>query len=132
MIVKFYQNLWTSHLWLSVMIILYLWKFYVYILTLHVFMLNKLLTSIPVLFFLTKKKSFITVSIIFSLSVSKKKSSYCDCCIVARSLLSSKNFNVAHYLKSIKGVNTKFGILAHHDKVQLQGKLYFWSYAPFN
>ena len=27
-----------------------------------------------------------------------------------------------HYLKSIKGINTKLGILAHHDKMQLQDK----------
>ena len=25
---------------------------------------------------------------------------------------------VAHYSKSIKGINTKLGILAHHDKLQ--------------
>ena len=36
--------------------------------------------------------------------------------------LSFKNFNVAHYSKSIKGINTKLGILAHHDKMQLLGK----------
>ena len=35
---------------------------------------------------------------------------------------SCKNFNVAHYLKSIKGINTKLRILAHHDKMQLQDK----------
>ena len=33
-----------------------------------------------------------------------------------------KNFNVAHYSKSIKGINTKLGILAHHDKLKLQDK----------
>ena len=43
--------------------------------------------------------------------------------MIARSL-SSKNFNVAHYSKSIKGNDTKHGILALHDKVQLQGKGY--------
>ena len=45
--------------------------------------------------------------------------------VITRSLLllfSCKNFNVAHYSKSMKGINTKVGILAHHDKVQLQGK----------
>ena len=38
------------------------------------------------------------------------------------SLSSYKNLNAAHYSKSIKGINTKLGILAHHDKVQLQDK----------
>ena len=33
-----------------------------------------------------------------------------------------KNFNVAHYSKSFKGVDTKLGILAHHDKMQWQDK----------
>ena len=46
--------------------------------------------------------------------------------VIARSslllLLSCKNFNVAHYSKSIKGINTKLGIFAHHDKVQFQDK----------
>ena len=43
---------------------------------------------------------------------------------VVRLLLSvsCKNLNVAHYLKSVKGINTKLEILAHHDKVQLQDK----------
>ena len=45
-----------------------------------------------------------------------KKSSYCD------TLLSSKNFNVAHYSKNITAINTKLGILIHHGKMQLQGK----------
>ena len=44
--------------------------------------------------------------------------------VIARSTsllsLSCKNFNVAHYSKSIKGIITKLGILAHHDKMQLQ------------
>ena len=35
---------------------------------------------------------------------------------------SCKNFNVAHYSKCIKDINTKHGILAHHDKVQFQDK----------
>ena len=34
----------------------------------------------------------------------------------------AKTFNVVHYSKSIIGINTKLGILADHDKVQLQGK----------
>ena len=44
--------------------------------------------------------------------------------MIARSLFSvqCKNLNVAHYSKSIKDINTKLGILAHHDKVQLQDK----------
>ena len=47
--------------------------------------------------------------------------------VIARLLLlllaaAYKHFNVAHYSKSIKGIITKLGILAHHDKVQLQGK----------
>ena len=37
-------------------------------------------------------------------------------------LASCKNLNVAHYSKSIKGINTKLGILAHCDKMQLQDK----------
>ena len=43
--------------------------------------------------------------------------------VIARSLwlLSSKNFNVDHYSKSIKCINIKLGILAH-DKMQLQDK----------
>ena len=39
--------------------------------------------------------------------------------VIARLLLSYKNYNVAHYSKNIKGINTK---LAHHDKVHLQDK----------
>ena len=42
--------------------------------------------------------------------------------MIARSLSSFRNFNVAHYLKSVKGMNTKLGIFAHHNKMQLQGK----------
>ena len=46
--------------------------------------------------------------------------------VIARSssLLSSlcKNLNVAHHLKSIKGIDTKLGILAHYDKMKLQDK----------
>ena len=38
------------------------------------------------------------------------------------SSLSCKNFNVAHYSKNIKCIITKLGILAHHDKMQLQDK----------
>ena len=41
--------------------------------------------------------------------------------VIARSLSSlwCKNLNVADYLKSIIGINTK---LAHHDKMHLQDK----------
>ena len=46
------------------------------------------------------------------------------------SKLLCKNFNVAHYSKSIKDVNTKLGILAHHDKMQLQ--LYMASPGQYN
>ena len=44
--------------------------------------------------------------------------------VIARSLsFSCKNINLALYSKSIKGNNTKHGILAHHDhEVQLQDK----------
>ena len=35
-------------------------------------------------------------------------------------LLSCKHFNVAHYSKSGLGINIKLGILALHDKMQLQ------------
>ena len=41
------------------------------------------------------------------------------------SLLSSlacKIFNVVHYSKSVKGINTKLGMLAPHDKILLQDK----------
>ena len=38
------------------------------------------------------------------------------------SSVSCKNFNVAHYSKSLKGINTKHGILAHQDKMQLKDK----------
>ena len=46
--------------------------------------------------------------------------------ITRSSLLSSlfspcKNFNVAYYSKSIKGIDTKLGILAQHDKLQDKG-----------
>ena len=43
---------------------------------------------------------------------------------MARSLSSScKNFNnVVHYAKNVEDINTIFEILAHHDKVRLQGK----------
>ena len=32
------------------------------------------------------------------------------------------NVDIAHYSKCVKDINAKFGILAHHDKVQLQDK----------
>ena len=54
----------------------------------------------------------------FSLSVSKKKSSYrrrhyrrCRRCAQT---------NVAQYSKSMIGINAKLRILAHHDKVRLR------------
>ena len=49
----------------------------------------------------------------------KKMSNYCDRWIV---IVIVQNFNIAHYSKSIKGINSKLGILAHHDKIQLQDK----------
>ena len=44
--------------------------------------------------------------------------------VIARSLLLSgcKIFNVARYSKSRKGINSKPGILAYYDKMQLQDK----------
>ena len=47
--------------------------------------------------------------------------------VIVRSLMSfllslCKNFSEADYSKSIKGINTKLGILARHDKEQLQDK----------
>ena len=41
-------------------------------------------------------------------------------------LLNPSNWlqNVARYSKRIKGINTKLGILAHHDKMQLQDNGY--------
>ena len=39
----------------------------------------------------------------------------CHCSCLAKT-------NVAHYSKSVKGINTNFGILAHFDNVQLQDK----------
>ena len=45
--------------------------------------------------------------------------------VIVRSTSSSfscKNFNVTDCSKSIKVINTKLWILAHHDKVQLQDK----------
>ena len=58
--------------------------------------------------------------IIFSLSVSKKKSSYCE--VVAVPVV--QNFYVVHHSKCTKGINTELGILAHYDKLQLQDKEY--------
>ena len=39
-------------------------------------------------------------------------------------MVKAKNaqFNLGHYSKSIIGINTKLGIIAHHYKVQLQDK----------
>ena len=46
--------------------------------------------------------------------------------VVARSSSSScKNFNVAHFSKSIKGINPRLGILAYHDKMQLQDNVIY-------
>ena len=45
-----------------------------------------------------------------------------------------KNFNVAHYSEILKGINTKLGIPAHHDKIKLQDKGHnseSYSFAPF-
>ena len=39
--------------------------------------------------------------------------------VITRLSLSCKNSNVGHYLKSIKGINTTIGILAHYDQLQL-------------
>ena len=50
---------------------------------------------------------------------------------------SCKKFNVTHYSKSMQGIDTKLGILAHHDNVHLQDKRHnfescsFGSYVPF-
>ena len=38
------------------------------------------------------------------------------------SLLSCKNFNLAHYSKCVKGINSKLGIFVHYAKMQLQDK----------
>ena len=40
---------------------------------------------------------------------------------LSSSSLSCKNFNVAHYSESIKGINAKLGILAYLERVKLQG-----------
>ena len=59
--------------------------------------------------------------VIFSLSF--RRNSWAI--VITRSSLSAascKNFNVAHYSKSIKDISTKLGIVAHHDNVQFQGK----------
>ena len=36
----------------------------------------------------------------------------------------SETLNVAHFSKYIKGINTKLGILAHHDKMQAASQGY--------
>ena len=51
----------------------------------------------------------------------KKKSCYCDRKIIIVVVM-KKLKNVAHYSKSTWGINTKLGIHAHVDKVQLQYK----------
>ena len=55
--------------------------------------------------------------------------------MIARSSssLPCKNFNIAYYSKNIKGIIIKIKVLAHQDKVQLQGKGHnseSYSYAP--
>ena len=42
--------------------------------------------------------------------------------MITRLSLLCKNFNVAHYSKSIKDTNTKLVMLSHHEKMQLQHK----------
>ena len=42
--------------------------------------------------------------------------------MIARSSSSCKNFKVVCYSKILKGIDTKLGILAHHDRLQLQDK----------
>ena len=51
-----------------------------------------------------------SIEISHSSKLSKKNLSYYD------------RFNVVHYSKSFKGINTNLGILVHHDKMQLQDK----------
>ena len=41
--------------------------------------------------------------------------------VIARSSALCKNFNVVHYSKIIKVINTKLGIFVHHDKLQGKG-----------
>ena len=45
---------------------------------------------------------------------------YCDRNIIV--VVVVQEINVTHYSKSINGIYTKVGILAHHDRVQLQDK----------
>ena len=44
--------------------------------------------------------------------------------MIARSSLSWKNFNVAHYSESIKGINTKRGIPPYHFNVNLRDQVH--------
>ena len=65
------------------------------------------------------------------MSVSKKKSSYCDryfrrhcrrfaVVVIVVGVVQNFNVTVAHYSKSIKDINIKLGILAHYGMVYLQ------------
>ena len=58
----------------------------------------------------------------FSSSVSKKKSSYCDRWVVV--VIVVVGVVQKHYSKSTLGIKIKLGILAHHDKVQLQDMMH--------
>ena len=42
--------------------------------------------------------------------------------VIARSLSSCKNFNIAHNAECIKGIIIKLGIRAHHNRMQLHDK----------
>ena len=53
-------------------------------------------------------------------SVSKKKLMVLDLCCCSH----AKTFNVAHYSKCIKVINTRLGILSYQDKMQLQDKVH--------
>ena len=73
----------------------------------------KLLTTFP-------RRDVSFKFVIFSLSVIQRKSR--SIVIAISSSLSSKNFDVAQYSKSIKDINTKLGMLAYPDKNHLQNK----------
>ena len=64
----------------------------------------------------TGSGQYISVKMAFNSSVSKKKFSYCDHLIV---IVVMQKLQCSPLLKSIKQY---LGILAHHDKVHLQGK----------
>ena len=74
-----------------------------------------------------KKVDIIQVKVLVATNLKKShlKNLFLACQAIVITRLSSlwssfKNFSVAHYSKSIKGINTKFRILTHHDKMQLQ------------